>query len=255
MHQPRGPRPSNAAARRRLALALTLAACAGQASALTQRETSALPAAKLAQRALGDAGKLVAEMDPPVMPQAATPAGSNFDGKLVFYETPRPVYFQFMSPPHFMGCRAGRITVSYAGGVADSISRQVLYSTLGPQCASARTSDSYFPAPNDEAAFDIARYYDQIANAMAGPGQPPFAITCAGSDTTCPQSVRFFQHVRLHDFTDARDCRSEEDFRQRTDCYELSIDGLHFVTIHGVMTPHYNMVVQSVNDVIRIPPH
>ena len=192
--------------------------CAAQTTA---EEARTLPLPALAQKLLGESGSVMIDVDRP-----------RFEGIL------EPVRFYsraWATTSHYALCRSEWVTVHFdENGSVETVSSERRYgverdiyrapgfwTAEGSQkvCAAAKSTRKYFPAPDDQSAFEIAAYVDAISG--HGPfANQEFSFKCNGK---CDEGREVLSALKLDDIDEARMINCPETGAKTPACFELVV--------------------------------
>jgi hypothetical protein len=184
-------------------LSVVLVAPSASAGRLTDAEARDLPLAELSQRALGEAGKLMIDMDRPRDGKLAW-------GSLRFYG--RGV----VTGSQFGICGSDWVTLHFDEdgelvsidaqrryGVEESVYRSGknwTYEESDAICSGVKSTRAYFPAPDPEAALAVVRFVDAIQG--RGPfAKQDFEFQCTG---ICNRGRGLLSELQLDEIDDVR---------------------------------------------------
>lgn len=201
-------------------VALALApVCAGE---ITDKQVKELPAAELANLALGQAGQLMIDVDRPQ------------DGSLK-WATLRFYGRASVTGSQFGMCGSDWVTLHYDDqGSLESIDAERRYGVEGPIyrqpgkwtseesgkiCDAVESTREYFPAPGAQDALRIAKFVDAIA--VRGPfSKQSFSFKCTG---ICNHGRSVLRALKLSDIDRARSVDCDSSALEMPSCFELVV--------------------------------
>ena len=190
---------------RAILLAAVFASSSASAGRLTDAEARDLPLPELAQRALGEAGKLMIDVDRPR------------DGKLA-WDSLRFYGRGFVTGSQFGICGSDWVTLHFDDdddgvlesidtqrryGVEDSVYRsgeEWTYEESDAICSAVKSTRSYFPAPDPEAALAVVRFVDAI-HARGPLAKQDFDFQCTG---ICNRGRALLEELQLDEIDEVR---------------------------------------------------
>jgi hypothetical protein len=219
---------------------------------ITDRQAQTLPVRELARLVLGAVGDLAVDVDRPT-PEADTASGGAAAlDQLTFYVDPsfsqEPFSpFPLPPPPPAEGtsrdwsvdgvCSLAVIEVAFSSASHEGASvvsgleaetrfalaqKRFRNGSLQPACREPGADyRAYFPAPNVDAAWDIGRFVDAIAQAARTKQRLPFAVACRPAPA-CANRRRALSALKVADITSAAEVRCTAR-AARSACYELRL--------------------------------
>ena len=201
-----------------LTLVLFPMTCFGQ---ITTDQARTMPLPELAEKLLGESGKIMIDVDRPRFP--------NVLEAVTFYSHATVPGSQFGI------CSADWVTVDFNEhgfvdtlrserryGIAGNIhppSSEWTYDEFGEMCASVASTRSYFPAPGPQEALEIALYVEAISG--RGPfSKQNFSFACDG---ICTQGRNVLASLKMEDIDEAKTIDCEPTNLKIPSCFELVI--------------------------------
>jgi hypothetical protein len=185
---------------------------------VTIQEAESLPLHELSRRVLGETGSMVIDVDRP----KGTLGSLRFYGRAV------------VTGSQFGMCGSDWITVDFEDGRVESIQTQrrygvegAIYRELGKWtyeesgriCDAVKTTRTYFPAPDAQAALEIALYVDAISG--RGPfSNRNFTVHCDGG---CSPGNTELAALQLGDIDQAREIDCADTSLKLPSCFELVV--------------------------------
>lgn len=228
---------------------------------ITPDEAQSLPVQELARRVLGDLGSaIVIDVDRPswgprpmpVAPVSWPPPGPPKIEQLIFYGRPHVTGSQFGL------CGADVITVNYEEHNVPRVLAQERYGVEYPLekwpstwsydqsdrvCKAARDVKQYFPAPDGESAYEIARQFSFIARA-ARSGTLPFRVACTGLVEACKtRSKKLLASLSTQEIADAKEINCPSGTRRYGTCFELKVCGPNNIYNHDCDGSYRNITI------------
>lgn len=204
-----------------LLMATTVAVSAEK---LTYSEVKNLPVHRLAERALGEAGKLMMNVERP----RSTLSRAN----LKFFS------YAFATGSQYGICGSNWVTLSFdESGVIASINNELRYGVeasiyTDPKnwtyqeyedlCRAVKNTREYFPSPDAQSALTISAYVDMLAK--NGESKPfGYVFDCTGSCSKI-NADDYVKSIKLRDIVkaDKIDCDESNAYAK---CYKLTLDG------------------------------
>lgn len=211
---------------KRLALLslLVVTTAAVSAEKLTYSEVKNLPAHRLAERTLGEAGKLMMDVE--------RPRSTLNRANLKFFS------YAFATGSQYGICGSNWVTLSFdENGVIASINNERRYGVeasiytdpkdwtyqeYGDLCRAVKNTREYFPSPDAQSALTISAYVDLLAkNGESKPSD--YAFDCSGSCSKI-NADNYVKSIKLRDIVKAEkiDCDENDVYAK---CYKLTLDG------------------------------
>jgi len=194
----------------------------GAAHALTSPEDARrLPLAQLAKKLLGETGSLMIDVDRPKSDEKLR--------QIRFYSRAT------LAGSQFGICGASWVTIDFEdSGAVEKISsegrygvtgdiyrapKKWTYDEYGELCKGVRSTRKFFPAPNSQAALEMAWYLDAISG--KGPfAKQNFAYTCTG---LCASEKNDLKWLTLEQIDDVRPIDCTKSDLKRPICFEIIV--------------------------------
>ncbi len=191
---------------------------------LTAAEVERLPLNLLAERTLGEAGKLMMDVE--------RPKSKLSRAEIRFFS------YAFTTGSQYGICGSKWVTLGFdeSGrinsidsepryGVEASIytdQKQWTYDEYDSLCGAVKSTRAYFPAPDAQSALTISAYLDLLAE--KGPSKPTdYAFECSGSCAKI-EPKNYIKSIELSNISsaDTIDCDKESPYEK---CYRLTLQG------------------------------
>lgn len=203
---------------------LGIASVASATEALTPAEVENLPLNLLAERTLGETGKLMMDVE--------RPKSTLSRAEIIFFS------HAFTTGSQYGICGSNWVTLGFnESGIISSIDterrygveasiytdpKEWTYDEYGSLCDAVRSTRNYFPAPDAQSALTISAYLDLLAEKR--PSKPTdYVFECSGS---CAKiDVRnYIKNIALKDISSADfiECAQNSPYDK---CYKLTLQG------------------------------